>query len=582
MTSIDVVSLGYDVDTSQVLKGDKALDQLTSSTLNAERASGRLTSSVNQLGARANASSRALNGQSLGLRNLGLQLNQVAQQTAVTGNFFQSLSIQLPDILLGFGSLGIAAGIVAGALGPVALNLLNTRDAADDLEAAMDNLSNVSDRLQAALDVVTLSADDLSRKFGVSGERVRDLSIALTELAVSDVESALRDQAAILVDLIDGYTGVERATRGARAGGGQLATELNRITQDFRLTNEQAREFQLILNDLEGADGFAAQQEPLREIVRFLEETNVELKDIPPELQDALQQAIALSNQFDELARSASLAAAETSLINLPGQFGAPPQPGDSNLLPPAPSGDRSGSGGRRRGGGGGARQDPFESNLNRLIESLRTEQEVLEQWYAESEALLNDHRTRKVLGEEEHKEQLLRLEEEYQKRRNRLENSGFGQSLSASSSFFTAAGQLAQAGNSNLLKIAQAFGAAEATINAYRAASQALSDPSVPFFAKAAAFATTLATGIGAVRAIQAVGSSGSSGFSSTSFGSFGSSQISDTGISATEPAQEPRRIVLDVTNSKDWIALMLEDVLKNLQDASDEGVIIEVARRD
>ena len=53
------------------------------------------------------------------LRMMAQQLSQVAQQGAVTGNYLQAMAIQLPDIGMAFGTAGIAAGVLAGALLPV-------------------------------------------------------------------------------------------------------------------------------------------------------------------------------------------------------------------------------------------------------------------------------------------------------------------------------------------------------------------------------------------------------------------------------------------------------------------------------
>ena len=54
------------------------------------------------------------------LRMMAQQLSQVAQQGSATGNYLQAMAIQLPDIGLAFGTVGIAAGIAAGALLPLA------------------------------------------------------------------------------------------------------------------------------------------------------------------------------------------------------------------------------------------------------------------------------------------------------------------------------------------------------------------------------------------------------------------------------------------------------------------------------
>ena len=53
--------------------------------------------------------------------------------------------------------------------------------------------------------------------------------------------------------------------------------------------------------------------------------------------------------------------------------------------------------------------------------------------------------------------------------------------------------------------------------VNAYLAASQALADPTVPFFAKFAAVAQVLATGMGLVNAIKGGGGSAGGGLATT-----------------------------------------------------------------
>tara|TARA_R110002096_G_C14661646_1_gene728185 strand:+ start:12299 stop:13927 length:1629 start_codon:yes stop_codon:yes gene_type:complete len=50
------------------------------------------------------------------MRMASMQLSQVAQQGSVTGNYLQALAIQLPDLALGFGTVGIIAGALAGSL----------------------------------------------------------------------------------------------------------------------------------------------------------------------------------------------------------------------------------------------------------------------------------------------------------------------------------------------------------------------------------------------------------------------------------------------------------------------------------
>lgn len=74
---------------------------------------------------------------------------------------------------------------------------------------------------------------------------------------------------------------------------------------------------------------------------------------------------------------------------------------------------------------------------------------------------------------------------------------------------------------NQRMFKLIQTAGAAQAAANAYVAASQALADPSVPFFAKFAAVAQVLATGFGLVNSLKGLGSSDGGGGGGASAGS-------------------------------------------------------------
>lgn len=83
---------------------------------------------------------------------------------------------------------------------------------------------------------------------------------------------------------------------------------------------------------------------------------------------------------------------------------------------------------------------------------------------------------------------------------------------------------------SNRMTKLIQTVGAAQATVNAYVAASQALADPSVPFFAKFAAVAQVIATGMGLANAIKSGGKAGA--------GAAGGGAVDTSGISSQQAA--------------------------------------------
>lgn len=116
----------------------------------------RVTQSTDDLA----ASTQRATG-SNGLRMLALQLNQVGSQGAVTGNYLQALSIQLPDLLLAFGTFGALLGTVAGPLSMFAVGLLNSADATDELVKSLTETSASLGSVRSDMDALR----DLQEKY---------------------------------------------------------------------------------------------------------------------------------------------------------------------------------------------------------------------------------------------------------------------------------------------------------------------------------------------------------------------------------------------------------------------------------
>lgn len=97
---------------------------------------------------------------------------------------------------------------------------------------------------------------------------------------------------------------------------------------------------------------------------------------------------------------------------------------------------------------------------------------------------------------------------------------------------------------SNKMTKLIQTVGATQALVNAYTAASQALADPTLPFWAKAGAVAQVLATGMGLVNAIKGSGGSGGGG------GGGGGGTTSAPDASGIAPAQQQsvRASVVDI----------------------------------
>jgi hypothetical protein len=137
----DIAKLAIQAETNGVTKAQAELDKLSTSAGKAETSTKKLTTENNK----AEKASSSFGGAS---RNLSFQLNQVAQQGAVTGNYLGALAIQLPDMLLSFGTLGILVGAAAGVMaGPLLTALSDTEGQTADTREELEELINKFDEL---------------------------------------------------------------------------------------------------------------------------------------------------------------------------------------------------------------------------------------------------------------------------------------------------------------------------------------------------------------------------------------------------------------------------------------------------
>lgn len=205
----DIARLGIAVDTTDLKKGEAGLKNLAAT---GQRAEGELKDveaqakrtggAVYGMGRNANAASRVMGTMGGGLRNVGLQLNQVAQQGAITGNYFQAFTFQLPDILLGFGGIGIAAGIAAGALAPFIENMFAASERAKMLEDGLEGVREATRAYIEANRLATASIDTLRDRFGEAAGDMRSTLLILEEIAKSEAQKAIDALSASLAQLL--------------------------------------------------------------------------------------------------------------------------------------------------------------------------------------------------------------------------------------------------------------------------------------------------------------------------------------------------------------------------------------------
>ncbi len=146
-----------------------------------------------------------------------------------------------------------------------------------------------------------------------------------------------------------------------------------------------------------------------------------------------------------------------------------------------------------------------------REAEMLRYEQKLADfAAYQEAFGLSDaDAKAKREALEQEHQDKLVQIARDAAAKDKSTLSYKLGASQKFMNDLYTASG----AHSNRMTKMIQSVGAAQALVNAYLAASQALADPTVPFFAKFAAVAQVIATGMGLVNAIKGGGGSGGGG---------------------------------------------------------------------
>ena len=159
------------------------------------------------------------------------------------------------------------------------------------------------------------------------------------------------------------------------------------------------------------------------------------------------------------------------------------------------------------------AELERIAARLAVIQQGFLSENELLTQKYKEDQQLLNDALAKKLMTEQEHQATIQQLEQDHVNTLSSIRDAAQNRDLQSMGSFFGAVGSIMEQGGGQMLGIAKAFGAAQALINSYVAASQALADPTVPFWGKAAAFASMVATGLQAVSSIKGATPGGGGG---------------------------------------------------------------------
>ncbi|MCF6371046.1 hypothetical protein [Rhizobium halophilum] len=460
---MDFATLVLNADSRGLVSGERALDSLATTAGRTEgrvvKANVNMARSTEQVGRQSIFASQQM-------RMTSMQLSQVAQQASVTGNWLQAIAIQLPDLALGFGPIGIAAGAAAGAVLMMVPAFTNASGEADALEKAMKGLQTATEGYADAVENASLSAIDLIDRFGSQAEAAGRVYEALRKIKELEFASAMREARDAISDTFSGLQdSMERFDVATTMFGNPEAitavrTEVQYLENEFGLTLIQATRINDALNDLAAANSpeqLAASAMALGdELARATEEgarLSPELLAVQKDayeaslsaaefarltgaaIEPANALAVAVSGVANEYARAAAFAAALTGRYPSRGSYGGVERSADGPIqnggfmLPevgPTPEGrgtpelsgfpwESIGRSGRRRGGGagraGGAKKISDEAReAKRIFEETRTEAEK----YAQELEDLNELHNMSYLDADTYARAVKKIGDEY------------------------------------------------------------------------------------------------------------------------------------------------------------------------
>lgn len=465
----------------------------------------------------------------------GYQIQDVAVQLAA-GTRATTVFAQQGSQMLGmFGAYGALAGAALAVTLPLAGAFFGAADGAKSFKDAVSGLEEAVRLVDEATKNYTAQGlEELKQKYGEIDQSVLNLIEHERQFAIARAEAAATEAVQKLANEY-GVLGVNVDQLGH---GGQIA--MAKMSVAMGLTMDQTKALVRALQDANSAKDYLGRSEALGRAAALL----LQSKTAADELTGAVVKAEASMRRLATSVPgagwlSAMISQAETLWGKLNAALGVKNALANTSSAPsgvvtdkqradayglyaftrtqaptsPVGSGG-SGGGGSSGGGGGGGGTDPLAADLERLQQQLLSKAEIEMAAYEEQQTMLEEALQKKLLTQQEYAALMEAAQTEHQQKMTDIDVWRYGDGLAKTETFMGAMAKAFQGGNEKMQKIGQVFAAAETLINAWRAYSQVLADPSLPFFAKVPAALSVLAAGMKAVQAVKGMG--GSSGSTS------------------------------------------------------------------
>lgn len=258
------------------------------------------------------------------LQNVGFQVQDFAVQVAGGTSASRALAQQLPQLLSGFGLLGVGLGTAVAVFAPFITSLFDSGEKAKDTAKAVSEAETAVRSYAGAIKAANAPMSDLVKQFGSQAAEIRKLrQEAISFEAESVSRSIIKARAALngsFGDLEERLRRIKLAQdalaslpdQSAQSGASQkpniyykiLLSELERLKAETGLTLEQAQKLQAAFGDRSGPTSMAEIAAQARAVVSALSAA----VDAGAKLPDG---ALEAANNMVALAESAATASAQ-------------------------------------------------------------------------------------------------------------------------------------------------------------------------------------------------------------------------------------------------------------------------------
>ncbi len=243
------------------------------------------------------------------VQNASYQIGDFFVQIAAGTDATRALSMQLPQLLGGFGVWGAAAGAVAAIMGALVPLLMTGGEKAKTFDDVMSNLNTTLNTYRDSAAAVNGGTLALREEFGMAADSAQRFHAAMAAVATMKMEQQLQDGVAALGVTMSGVTGLMDQWDKASFLPSALRAETILLAADaaeqlqikFGLSVNQAHALTESLNAARMAKGPQETSAALQRVVAQLLAARDAGAKLPPELVKAVEEAATLGLNADRL-----------------------------------------------------------------------------------------------------------------------------------------------------------------------------------------------------------------------------------------------------------------------------------------